>query len=187
MVPPWLNTYMNSRSLIEANPPLVNCSRARHSPASSAAAMPLAAGGFGCGRPATPSRTICASNTVDVVRIGSLSHCNVSRRVSGGIAHDLPNGADVPAEIGFAPRLLQRQNPLDNGVQVPVGHLRIWRHRNRAPDARSAILHLVDERGLRILAPVLRGDIVEGRPDNLVVHRVTRGAAVLRRHPVRRH
>ena len=72
MVPPWLNAYMNSRSLIEANAPLVNCSCARHSPARSTAAMSLAASGRGSERPSTPSRTMSTSNRRDIVRIGSL-------------------------------------------------------------------------------------------------------------------
>src|SRR4029079_16945237 len=48
-------------------------------------------------------------------------------------------------------RLLDREYPLDQGVQVGVGHRRVRRHRRLAPDSGSAFFHLLHQLGLRVL------------------------------------
>src|SRR5690349_17332233 len=85
MVPPWLNEYMNSRSLIEAKAPLLNCSCARHSPirspaAGSAAAAALPSDAVCCcaacdcwrwPQAASPHRASASSESCEVVRMAS--------------------------------------------------------------------------------------------------------------------
>src|SRR3954465_7463764 len=58
---------------------------------------------------------------------------------------------------------------------MPVG-----RHRHRAPDARSALLHFVEQLGLgAFVGLVFCGDIFVGRADELLVDGVTGKAAML--------
>src|ERR1043165_3978684 len=120
MVPPWLNTYMNSRSFTDAKAPLVNWSAARHSPLSSVAGGSVVAAGRASGRRGA-SRTGSGRQTIDSGRIN---------------------------------RSLQGKNPLDDPIQLGIGHLRVGSHRNLAPVARAALLHLRDQGRLGVLAPV---------------------------------
>src|SRR5258706_1294899 len=72
-----------------------------------------------------------------------------------------------------------REHPVDDRTDVRVAHRRMRRHRNRAPDAGAAVLHLLRQfRGRLRIALVLPGNLLERRPDELAVDRVTPHARI---------
>ena len=65
-------------------------------------------------------------------------------------------------------RLFLRQYPFDQRTGFGFGHLRVGRHRYRAPDAAAALHHLMDQLVFRIfLTGIFCGDILERRTDHL--------------------
>src|SRR6476661_6856315 len=94
MVPPGLNTYMNSRSFTEANAPLLNCSVARHWPMRSNVGLSPAGGGCGAGRQA--ARASRTTNVPALTRMGPVSSARygwVSGAGADGSVDALPPGS----------------------------------------------------------------------------------------------
>src|SRR5258708_763282 len=84
------------------------------------------------------------------------------------------------APLGRVNSSLERQDPFHEGLHVLVLHQRVGRHRHLAPDAHSAVLHLLDELGLRgLVAAILRRDLLVGGADHLLVDRVAGVARIL--------
>src|SRR5688572_23188111 len=72
------------------------------------------------------------------------------------------NGAGAPFAQRRSPRSAHLQDPLDELLDVAVGHRRVGRHRHRAPDALAALLDLLRELvGGLGLAPVLLRHLLE--------------------------
>src|SRR5437764_15459653 len=91
-----------------------------------------------------------------------------------------PSRGRASVDRNAYPSLLQREHVSDHRLDVPVAHLRIRRHRHRSPDAGSALLDLL----LQLasgggIAAVFLGHIHVRRTDDLLVDRMTSGAAVL--------
>src|SRR4029077_1281751 len=86
----------------------------------------------------------------------------------------------TPAPSRKSTALLLRQHPLDERLDVRVGHLAVGRHGYLAPDALAALLHLVEQLrfGARVVA-VLGGDVLVGRADQLLVRGMAGEAVVL--------
>src|SRR5208283_910767 len=77
--------------------------------------------------------------------------------------------------------LLGRKDPRDQRLNVRVGNI-VGRHRNRAPNPTAAILDfLLELRGSARVAGVLRGDLLVGRSDDLLVRRMACRAVVFGR------
>src|SRR5207253_7976802 len=67
--------------------------------------------------------------------------CQNSRRRTRAVSRAASRGS--PPTLGDL--LLQRQDPGDEILDVRVGDLRVWRHRNLTPDPDTALLDLVGE------------------------------------------
>ena len=125
--------------------------------------MSLAASGRGCERPSTPSRTISTSTTRDIVRIGSLP---------GGMSFAITSASESTSRWRAGPG----PAPAGSGSSEPGPRPPIRRSLTFSTSVASTSLPLY-----------LARDVLEGRADDLVIDRVTRGAAVLAQHLVRRH
>src|SRR5487761_2084340 len=78
---------------------------------------------------------------------------------------------------------LEREDHLHQLLDVGVADLRVGGHRNLAPGARAAFLDLcLEHRGRLGIAAVLRGDVLVGRAEDLLVLRMAGAAAVLLHH-----
>src|SRR5262245_26446457 len=106
-------------------------------------------------------------------------------------AENKKNGprATIPrADYWSATTLFLGKDPLHQGRDVGIGHCRVRRHRHVAPDPLATALDLGRQLGGRVLVgAVLRGDVLVGRADHLLVHGVAGEAGVLLGQFVARH
>src|SRR5258706_1046770 len=160
-------------------------------PAAAGAAAAAGASDFAAGLGADlspqPARPRAAASSVDAILelFMEFSGEGVSRR-TGHRPAIIPRSpaTDQPRRDRSArsKRLFLRQNPLHQGLDVLVGHRGVRRHRDLAPDAHAALLHLLEElRFGGLVAGVLGRDLFIGRADDLLVHGVAREAVVLLR------
>src|SRR5687767_13663679 len=96
-----------------------------------------------------------------------------------------PRGGSCERSIFYA--LLLGENPLHERLHVGIGHRGVGRHRHVAPHALASLLDLFGQLGRRgLVGTVLGGNVLVGRSDQLLVHRVAGEAGVLLRELIAR-
>src|SRR3974390_2647580 len=145
----------------------------------SALASCLGAGFFSSPQPITPKAT---ARTVNAIFDFSMD--SPGRNGASMIPQDEKrDGLPAPFSSVRFSALLDRQDPFHERLDIGVGHRRVRGHRHLAPDALSALLHLLDELRLGVLlAGVLLRHIRVHRANGLgALDHVASGAQVLLR------
>src|SRR5436190_1706490 len=139
-------------------------------------AAPLSAAGLGASllQPASAMPAASSESASFLLIIDSSEVGKACRRISY-----LRPSSEID-RAGRRVRLLLRQDPLHQRVDVVIGHLRVRRHWHLTPDSLTALLHFLEQLclGLFVVA-IFRRHVLVRRTDELLVDGVAGKAVVL--------